>query len=263
MLERSARSGLVNRPLNRTNLRKLVRDMRNGMFITTTEPLKFNKKGGIINGQHRLNAIVESGEGQWFRVERGVPDEQLIVLDNGYRRTLADAEYILQAGGVRHELLRLRFAVSNAMARGMRGANATSDQEKRAFYNKHLEALVWVMEQAGGAATQTRSIGIRLPTTLLAPVARAYYTVDRVQLERFVALLRNPTLGTGEGVITLLRDYILQNTTLGWAQRDLLYRLTETAIMAFLQRREPKRLRPADKELFPLPEEEELQTAAD
>lgn len=265
LLDASARTGLVNRPLNRINLNNLVQDMKTDNFITTPTPVMFNKKGGIIDGQHRLNAIVLSGVALWLRAAWNVPDRVHEVTDIGRRRSLADAEYVTLGGQVRPAILAIRIAISNAMRRGMRaGQRSVSDREKKAFYDLHIEAIAWAVEVAGGSVTETKAHGMRIPSNTLAVVVRAYYTWDRERLERFIALLRSPIVAPGEAAVILLRDHILQNPGSSNAAQHACYRLTEAALIAYLQHREPKRLRPTDQELFPLPEEgRALSNAAD
>src|SRR5438105_4834244 len=51
-----------NRRLSDEWVRKLARDMVNDEFPNVGETLKFDEKGRLIDGQHRLRAVVLSGK---------------------------------------------------------------------------------------------------------------------------------------------------------------------------------------------------------
>lgn len=68
-----------------------VSDMRKGLWVNTGETIKFNSDGRLIDGQHRLRALVESGvPGITMSVAYNVPDNAIEVIDTGAGRRLAD-----------------------------------------------------------------------------------------------------------------------------------------------------------------------------
>jgi hypothetical protein len=71
---------------------KYARDMSEGKwtFSPAHTPLAFNTRGEMIQGQHRLAAVVMSGHGQWFHVVRDVEDAVVATLDTGISRSGAD-----------------------------------------------------------------------------------------------------------------------------------------------------------------------------
>jgi hypothetical protein len=64
--------------------------MKAGQWKLTGEAIQFNTKGELINGQHRLEAVIESGKSIEILVCRGVPDEAFMELDTGGTRTPGD-----------------------------------------------------------------------------------------------------------------------------------------------------------------------------
>ena len=50
-----------NRPINHRYVQMYVKQMQEGLWKLTTDAIGFAKNGRLINGQHRLTAIVESG----------------------------------------------------------------------------------------------------------------------------------------------------------------------------------------------------------
>ena len=80
-----------NRPLSRIYKESLARAMKRGEWIENGESIKFADDGSLLDGQHRLAAIIESGVTICSRVEFGLPTEAFITLDRGKRRDLGDA----------------------------------------------------------------------------------------------------------------------------------------------------------------------------
>lgn len=66
-----------------------ARDMENGFWLFNGDTIRFNQDGRLIDGQHRLKAIIESKTAQWFGVVN-IPDEARAGIDTGSSRTLGD-----------------------------------------------------------------------------------------------------------------------------------------------------------------------------
>lgn len=89
--EDALRFNTNNRGVRRRLVDRLSRDMKNGFWRHTGETIKFSRKGRLIDGQHRLLAVVESGTPVWFDVIRGLEDDVQMVIDTGSARTAGDA----------------------------------------------------------------------------------------------------------------------------------------------------------------------------
>lgn len=68
----------------------LANMIKRGEWITTHQGVAFSKSGKLIDGQHRLEAIVEANIPVEMLVVVDVPDDAYKVLDNGVKRTLSD-----------------------------------------------------------------------------------------------------------------------------------------------------------------------------
>lgn len=82
---------MENRAIRPGRLEMYASDMSAGQWQQSGVPIIFDAEGGLIDGQHRLAAVVRSGITQVFAVSRGVPRENVTTLDAGARRRLADA----------------------------------------------------------------------------------------------------------------------------------------------------------------------------
>jgi len=66
--------------------------MRNGQWQCFSESLKFNVNGDLVDGNHRLNAVIESGKSYIFMsILRGLPLKSILAIDNGMSRSLSDS----------------------------------------------------------------------------------------------------------------------------------------------------------------------------
>lgn len=79
-----------NRKLSTINVEKLVQQMKNGYWVFDGSPIKFNRKGELVDGQHRLWALIEADYTADFMVVRGVPEEAFLTMDTGKSRGFAD-----------------------------------------------------------------------------------------------------------------------------------------------------------------------------
>lgn len=65
----------------------LKRQMECGQWMMTGEPITFDDKGRVVNGQHRLKAVIASGLTIEFMVVRGVSTESFMAMDRGKSRS--------------------------------------------------------------------------------------------------------------------------------------------------------------------------------
>lgn len=80
----------INRPVNDRNYEKLVSDMKRQNFKVTGEPIQFCQNGTLLNGQHRLLAIVETGVTLSINIVRGLDPEAFKFIDTGKKRNASD-----------------------------------------------------------------------------------------------------------------------------------------------------------------------------
>ncbi len=79
-----------NRNLRKEVVDKLARDLKNGRFLENGDAVRFAANGDLIDGQHRLHAMVESQTPAWLLVVSGLPATARDTVDDGAKRTMAD-----------------------------------------------------------------------------------------------------------------------------------------------------------------------------
>lgn len=80
-----------NRRINDRAIAAYRRDMINGDWEYTGDPIRFDKDGHLIDGQHRLTALsaLDPETAIEFLVVRGLPPERQMLMDQGARRSTA------------------------------------------------------------------------------------------------------------------------------------------------------------------------------
>ena len=79
-----------NRKVSIELVNRLAEAISNGYWCKNGETIKFNNKNQLIDGQHRLHAIVKSGISVESYVVRGVSDERaFLTIDDGKKRSLS------------------------------------------------------------------------------------------------------------------------------------------------------------------------------
>ena len=83
-----------NRSVSMVTVRRYARDMDAGHWMLTGEGIKFASDGTLLDGQHRLMAIIIHGKPVMMDVHRGIPKEAQRVMDTGRARSAADSLHL-------------------------------------------------------------------------------------------------------------------------------------------------------------------------
>lgn len=78
------------RKLSAEAVEKYAGDMATDEWVFNGAPILFDKKNQLIDGQHRLNAIMEADEAQVVVIVRGVDTDAMGTVDMNRRRSYAD-----------------------------------------------------------------------------------------------------------------------------------------------------------------------------
>ncbi|MBI5445870.1 MAG: hypothetical protein HY900_32220 [Deltaproteobacteria bacterium] len=87
-----------NRHLSPALVRRYADALRAGQWVPHGQAIQFDESGNLLDGQHRLRAIVEADTSAEMMVVRGVPEVARDVIDTGRRRSPGD---VLSMEGVR------------------------------------------------------------------------------------------------------------------------------------------------------------------
>jgi hypothetical protein len=236
--------GLNVRRIMSARVRSLTDQMQRGEWRTDAcDPLRFNSKGIMVDGQHRLRALIMSGlRSLEFHIARGISNEAVAVIDSGASRALS----------VRVGLPAIRVAVIRAMAMRKVGdyASSTSAATVQWYAEKYGDELDLVFSVPGG---------IPKDAPVLAACTRAVICGHEGALDflngvrRCVDLDGLPFDENRTITITVARQYLTQpgpwSSTTGRITR---IRKTERAIEAFLNGEAITKLYAPNREVFPI-----------
>lgn len=79
-----------NRPLKEAVVRRFARALNAGHWRETHQGIAFNGDGRLLDGQHRLTAIVRTGVPARIMVSRGLSSDAFLVIDTGANRSVPD-----------------------------------------------------------------------------------------------------------------------------------------------------------------------------
>lgn len=86
-----------NRKIRVTKVNQFAMDMKNGYWQLNGEPICFNESGRLVNGQHRLHAIIKADRPVTMNVIFGIADD-VNIFDTGSTR---GADNMLQMAGIK------------------------------------------------------------------------------------------------------------------------------------------------------------------
>lgn len=249
-----------NRKLSQRRVGLYAAAMKRGDWMLTNQGVAIDEFGMLIDGQHRLSAIVEAEVPVELLVIRAAPNKSQLVLDQGLKRLPHD-QVGLREGW---EVTPMHIAVAKSMLASVGGAG---EMERRAmisdiqlmdrFYVRHHKAVEFVCAQF---VARQKVKGVTI-APVLAPVARAHYTVDSNKLARFLEVVATGMADRkGDGPAVVLRNWLLAGRDNALSARKgkdryAIYKKTEIALRAFLNNESIQRLgtMQIDAELYPIP----------
>lgn len=167
-----------NRHLSEAIVTKYANDMRAGFWRLTHEAIAFDTKGRLIDGQHRLAAIIKSGVTIIFLVMEGCDPKSIRNVNTGRVRTVGNQLEILgiKAGN--------RLAgISRNMLAGLRHplTSITNESQIRCA-KKYGDDIRWVVDAAGKNLRRTPAYAV---------VVKAVIMEGRGKLEPFCNSIRD------------------------------------------------------------------------
>jgi len=90
LIQRSEKAALTQRSLSEKHVRGLAKIMKAGNWRVNGESIKLSSDGGIVDGQHRLHAVVRAGVPIDIYVIRGIDPQVFDSIDRGKMRSFAD-----------------------------------------------------------------------------------------------------------------------------------------------------------------------------
>lgn len=130
----------ANRPIKANRVLQYSKDMKNGLWKEDTgETIKVSETGKILDGQHRLLAILKSSVSVNLHVATGVKDESFSVIDTGVKRTSSD---VFNISGIKNSTTASgivnRYIIINRSAGGSK-EQITNAESLKVYYENPLK----------------------------------------------------------------------------------------------------------------------------
>ena len=217
-----------NRPLRRTVVEHYADEMKTGRWLLTHQGIALNCDGTLLDGQHRLAAIVESGMPQRMVVTRGVPSASQIAMDDHAKRSASDS-ISLDRGEV---VTQTTVAIARSVTRYAKGDNRQVSKQEVAQMIDTLRSPLAFIEPF--IATKQR--GVTAACVWSAVVLAWFYVRDLDRLGDFCRILCGQELPSGDGdkPAVLLREWLLR-TGVRQSTYHEAFRKTQRAIVAFME----------------------------
>lgn len=234
-----------NRVINPVRVIQYARMMSESAWLPTGESIKFDTLDRLMDGQHRLLAVIKAGITVPMFVTTGLDPAVFHVIDHGFARTTlwwAPKDHRATTMAMAH----LRGGVY------LKPAFRMTENEAAEFYERHFSAVSF----ACSALPKARGIN----AFVRAVMGRAYYHVDHETLHDFsecLFLRRVDESKSRQIIVMRLRDVLLGTANSHGARetKKSRYLKMERAIQAFANYERVVKLYEAKGELFPIPED--------
>jgi len=134
-----------NRKISKTVVRRYSTQMENNEWLLSPDGLSFDLDGNIVNGQHRLSAVIESKKTINFIVTHDVPKGIFAIIDTGKNRSGGDVLSILKiknsnitAACVRRHIMLSKNSELNATTTGRTSRSITNQNIIKAYNTNNL-----------------------------------------------------------------------------------------------------------------------------
>lgn len=222
-----------NRKLRQFTVGSLARDMKAGAWAPTHQGIAFGVDGNLMDGQHRLAAVVESGCSIWSLVFTGMPvrasgvnADTMDVVDRGNPRSVADILKLRHGITASPNMVAAVCVIIGRIVAGKRRAARLTVPQTLAVLDHYSDAIGYVATFDHPKHQAFRKAAV------FGAVAFAH-PVDARGVEDFWEhLLSGASLSQGSPVLTL-RNFILGGMIRsgGGAAQERLY-LAETVLHA-------------------------------
>lgn len=200
-------------------------DMASEQWLFIADVIRFNTIGELVDGQHRLRSIIQSGASEFQLVARGLEPESFAVFDTGRARSFSD---LLRSIGVAN--VAMISGTTRRVFHWQRGNYGVANVARvpnpqflgvPASPGKLLETFQNLRKEIQHAGRRGGSLKAQFATKTAAPavVAFIYLLFSRLDLDRCEAFFHELQIGPAqvgpEYPIAVLRDRLMREVKAG------------------------------------------------
>ena len=218
-----------NRPISQSTVDRYVQEIKAGRWKLNGQSICFSKNGNLMNGQHRLKAIVAANKSIESLVVWGVDDDVFDTIDDGNKRSLADVFSVsgeqnpaLLSSGVRFLWV---YATGQIETRDLRKGTIATKPILEATLKKHPMLRHSTKYYS---LLKSRPGGLLVSAGLAIGLHYLFALVDEKKADEFFNVLQSG-IGLTEGhPILILRARLIQG------QKEASTKLTNSAIYFYV-----------------------------
>jgi hypothetical protein len=217
-----------NRPLNRNRVSSLSAAMQSGEWKLNGETIILSETGKLLDGQHRLKAVVHYGKPVDLLVARGAPDDSFITIDTGKTRSTGDILHMtgVNDGGISAAVAKLLWQ----MLRRQSLQTPAPASYLIKVLDRYPSAKKWIAATAGSKVnTVTSRSCLVLACVYLEDIAQKPYDAGRF----FKAVTEGANLPEGDPVLALRNRLITVRSSGGRLDSSWSWPITAKAVSYF------------------------------
>lgn len=194
----------ANRVITQTVLKHYTDEMRQGRWLDNGEAIKF-APGKLLDGQHRLEAIVQSGQTITLSIECGLQPETQNTMDTGRHRTARDVLSIEGLDGWQSRTLGTAIHTMIEVDRGgmVYSSMKHSNADARSYYLEHFAQIDNSLRTIQAAFSRAKPL---MPASLAVVLHYLFSRKDEEQADAFFE-----KLFSGEGLSRMSPIWHLRN----------------------------------------------------
>lgn len=136
-------SNTRNRNISESKVNEYAREMTAGKWALTHQGISISSDGTLLDGQHRLAAIVKSGVSVKMPVSTGMSQDGAFAVDQLRPRSKADA---IKIGGLSGELKAKDVATINSLMTMFFGRKTSSAKEIAGYAEENIDGIRFIQQ---------------------------------------------------------------------------------------------------------------------
>jgi hypothetical protein len=231
----------VNRHKKPAWVESLKRDFQADRWLQTHESIAINKLGNMHDGQHRADALVQSGKGWPLYVTFNVPPSGIYATDSGDRRSVNEKLALLFPDSkISQKTAALcRSTMSGLSARGLR----YTESELALFAIKYKDSIDWTTENLKGHRSDTQAVIFKSLLWWGQEVIEPF-------VERLVKVKWNSEGDPARALYLWIQKTRNDNRKKSYATPLSFYKKTLCAVYSFIENKETKKLHEKKADIF-------------
>lgn len=206
------KKNVINRSLSEKYVRHYESQMRSGKWLSTGDAIKVSSTGNLIDGQHRLQALINYGKPLDFLVVEGLEDQVFKVLDTGKNRSAAD---VLTIAGIKNAA-KIAAAARTIIA-FTNGRFSEGGGRKTASYATNADVLKFVQsnERVNDCVQYASEVCKNFRSINLGTVACVYFLISKKNETKADSFFEKYSKGidlSEQSPIRVLRERLIRDT---------------------------------------------------